>query len=55
MQRIDHQLGADGELTRLAMVWALTTRGVPQILYGTTSVRRLTSIAARRDVGAQRE
>ena len=35
MHRIYHQLGADDELLRLAMVLVLTTRGMPQLLYGT--------------------
>ncbi len=35
MHRIYHQLGANDELFRLAMVLVLTTRGVPQLLYGT--------------------
>ena len=35
MHRIYHQLGADDELFRLAMVLVLTTRGIPQLLYGT--------------------
>ena len=35
MHRIYHQLGADDELFRLAMVLVLTTRGIPQLLFGT--------------------
>ena len=35
MHRIYHQLGADDELFRLAMVLVLTTRGIPQLQFGT--------------------
>ena len=35
MHRIYRQLDADDELFRLAMVLVLTTRGIPQLLYGT--------------------
>ena len=35
MHRIYRQLDGDDELFRLAMVLVLTTRGIPQILYGT--------------------
>ena len=35
MHRIYHQLGADDELFQLAMVLVLTTRGIPQLLFGT--------------------
>lgn len=35
MHRIYHQLGTDDELFRLAMVLVLTTRGIPQLLFGT--------------------
>ncbi len=35
MSRIFTQLGEDYELWKTAMVWTLTTRGIPQLYYGT--------------------
>ncbi|CAK9051834.1 Neopullulanase SusA (Starch-utilization system protein A), partial [Durusdinium trenchii] len=33
--RIHTQMGGDIALTRMALAWVMTTRGIPQILYGT--------------------